>query len=118
MRPLCVAVRAVSLALWVLAGLVGCGGPLEDAECQFKKGQYPAAHQALRGLEAESRSWSAATRAEYALYRGLTLIALGDRPRADEWLLEAKAVEDARPGSLAFEDARRLAVAIESNSVP
>jgi hypothetical protein len=106
------------LLVGMAAALGACGGPLADAEDQFKKGQYPAAHQALLGLEGESRSWSARERAEYALYRGLTLMALGDRGRASAWLLEAKAVEDLRPGSLRNGDARRLAVAIESNQLP
>ena len=105
------------LAVVALA-LVACSGPLGDAEEQFTKGQYPEAHQELLELEVASRSWSDASRAEYALYRGLTLVALGDRGRAREWLREAKALDDLRPGSLRYEDARRLAVAIEVNDVP
>jgi hypothetical protein len=99
-------------------GLASCGGPLADAEGQFDKGQYPAAHQALLALESASSSWSATDRATYALYRGLTLLALGDRGRAAIWLLEAKVVEDRRPGSLSGGDARRLGVAMESNAIP
>jgi hypothetical protein len=99
-------------------GLAACSGPLADAEAQFAKGQYPAAHQELVGLEAESRTWNDAGRAEYALYRGLTLIALGDRGRATVWLREAKAIDDTHPNSLSYKDARRLAVALESNDLP
>lgn len=98
--------------------LTSCGGPLADAEGQFDKGQYPAAHQALLALENASRSWGAADTATYALYRGLTLLALGDRGRAAIWLLEAKLVEDRRPGSLSGADARRLGIAMESNGIP
>lgn len=105
-------------SLAVLLALAACGGPLGDAESLFKKGQYPAAHQALLGLEVESRSWHDADCAEYALYLGLTLGALGDRGRAAVWLREAKAVEDGHPGSLPYDDARRLAVAIEATDVP
>jgi hypothetical protein len=99
-------------------GMVSCAGPLADAQSLFNKGQYPAAHQSLLALETASGSWSATDRATYALYRGLTLLALGDRGRAAMWLLEAKAVEDQRPGSLAGGDARRLGVAIVSNGIP
>lgn len=106
--------RSAILAL----ALASCGGPLDDAESLFKRGQYPAAHQVLSGLEAETRSWSDAERAEYALYRGLTLVALGDRGRASLWLREAKAVEDEHPGSLPYDCARRLAVATAANPVP
>jgi hypothetical protein len=98
--------------------LDACGGPLCEAEALFRKGQYPATHQALVGLDAERRTWSDADRAEYALYLGLTLLALGDSGRARAWLGEAKAVEDARPGSLGYSDLRRLSVAIASNPVP
>jgi hypothetical protein len=106
------------LFVMVASGLAACGGPLSGVEGDFAKGQYPAAHQALLGLEMPSRSWSFAGRAEYALYRGLTLVALGDRGRARVWLLEAKAAEDREPGSLVPADARRLYIAIESNELP
>jgi hypothetical protein len=110
--------RTLLVVLAVLAlALAACSGPLSGAEAQFQKGQYPAAHQALLGLELESRSWREPARAEYALYRGLTLVALGDPGRASMWLREAKAVEDERPGSLDYDDARRLAVALASNDI-
>jgi hypothetical protein len=97
--------------------LSGCAGPLCDAEGLFDKGQYPAAKQALLELDADRPSWSAADRAEYALYRGLTLLALGDDGEARPWLGEAKAAEDACPGSLRYDDLRRLSVALASNPV-
>jgi hypothetical protein len=105
---------AVLLALVTLS----CGTPLSDAEALFEKGQYPASHEALLGLDVEHRSWDEPERAEYALYLGLTLLALGDGGEARMWLCEAKAVEDAHPGSLRYRDLRRLSVAIASNPVP
>jgi hypothetical protein len=107
-----------SLLLVAVFTLASCGGPLADAEGQFHKGQYPAAHQALLALESASRCWSTTDRATYALYRGLTLLALGDRGRAAMWLFEAKVVEDERPGSLSGSDARRLGIAMQSNGIP
>jgi hypothetical protein len=112
-----VCARLVGLATLACA-IASCGGPLGDAESLFKRGQYPAAHQALLGLEVESPSRTDAERAEYALYLGLTLVALGDRGRARLWLREAKAVEDEHPGSLTYDDARRLAVATAENVDP
>jgi hypothetical protein len=100
-----------------LAGLAGCAGPLAQAEAQFTGGQYPAAKQAFAALESASRSWDAASRAEYALYRGLTLAALGDSSRGAAWLRDAKEAEDVRPGSLSPEDARRLAVALDASGL-
>jgi hypothetical protein len=98
--------------------LVGCGGALADGEADFRHGRYPEAKQSLASLEIESASWNDSARAEYALYRGLTLAALGNRPQARVWLREAQAVEDAHEGSLRDMDARRLRVAIEANEVP
>jgi hypothetical protein len=111
--------RRSLLALIVLAaGAVACGGPLDDAEDQFRQGQYPAAKQTLAATEAESRTWDPPTRAEYALYRGLTLAALGDRGAAAWWLRRAKAAEDAAPGTLSPDDADRLAVSSHANFLP
>ncbi len=95
--------------------LVACGGPLADAKTDFKKGHYAEAKSALLRAEAESRAWTDKQRAEYALYRGLTHGALGDRAAAALWLREAKAIEDTHPGTLAPDDMARLNLAFESN---
>jgi TolA-binding protein len=106
--------RAIALVL--VAGLLtGCAGPLADGESQFDRGRYPEAKQTFASLESESRRWSDDRRAAYALYRGLTLGALGDRAMAGVWLREAKAIEDTHPGSLSPEDARRLHLGLESH---
>jgi hypothetical protein len=105
-----------TLAALLMAGwLAGCGGALSEGEAQFAKGRYPEAKQTFAQVEAESRGWSGERKAEYALYRGLTLGALGDRAMAAVWLREAKAIEDANPGSLAPDDARRLQLGLESH---
>jgi len=105
-----------TLAVIVMAGwLAGCGGALAEGESQFAKGRYPEAKQTFASIEGDSRRWSDDRRAEYALYRGLTLGALGDRAMAGVWLREAKAIEDTHPGSLSPEDARRLHIGLESN---
>jgi tetratricopeptide (TPR) repeat protein len=91
--------------------VIACGRPLARAEAQFADGRYPEAKHALLALEAESATWSDANRAEYALYRGLTLAALGDREQARVWLREARAIEDSHPKSLSYEDVQRLKLA-------
>jgi hypothetical protein len=106
------------LAVSLLLGVAACGGPLEDAEGLFRHGQYPAAKQALAATEDASLAWSADRRAEYALYRGLTLAALGDRGAAAIWLRRAKAAEEAHPGALSPDDAERLAVSSDTNALP
>jgi hypothetical protein len=103
----------VSLLFTVL--LAACSGPLAEGRSQFDKGNYPEAKQIFAAAESDSRGWSDARRAEYALYRGLTLGALGDHAMAGVWLRESKAIEDAHPGSLTPEEAPRLHLGLESN---
>ncbi|HEY3817622.1 MAG TPA: hypothetical protein VGL81_10645 [Polyangiaceae bacterium] len=102
------------LFLLLLASLTACGGALAEGRSQFDKGNYPEAKQTFAAAEADSRTWGDAHRAEYALYRGLTLGALGDHAAAGVWLREAKAIEDAHPGSLPPEEAQRLHLGLES----
>jgi len=110
--------ESVTVLLALAFGAGGCAGPLSDGEDAFRDGHYPEAKQELASLERESRSWDEARRAEYALYRGLTLAALGDRGTAGIWLREAKAVEDAHPGTLLPDDADRLLVSSHDNALP
>ena len=100
-----------------LAFTVACGSALSQAKSDFKKGRYGDARQTLGNIEVESRTWDDGRRAEYALYRGLTHGALGDRAAASVWLHEAQAIEAAKPGSLSADDVTRLQLALESLSV-
>ncbi|MDP9001538.1 MAG: hypothetical protein M3O46_15660 [Myxococcota bacterium] len=108
-------ILAVAVASWAASlALAGCAGPLARSEAQFADGLYPDAKQSLISLQLESRGWSDAKRAEYALYRGLTHAALGDREQARVWLREAKAIEATHPTSLSREDTQRLKVGMDS----
>ena len=107
------------LAFIVLVVLVGaCGGSLASAKGDYQKGRYADAKAKLEALEPDSRTWSGQRRAEYALYRGLVHLSLGDRQAAGVWLREAKVMEDVHPHTLAGEDKARLDVALESLSAP
>jgi hypothetical protein len=103
----------LSLSLLSLA-LSACGGAFAEGKAEFKKGHYPHAKELFASVEGDSRRYDDARRAEYALYRGLTLAALGDRGQASVWLREAKAIDDTHPGSLSKEDALRLKAAMEN----
>jgi len=107
--------RGFALVLW-LCTLAACGGALAEGQSQFDRGSYPAAKQTFAAAENESRAWSETKRARFALYRGLTLGALGDQAQAGVWLREAKSIEDGHPGSLTPEEAQRLHLGLESNS--
>jgi hypothetical protein len=105
------------LLAWMLVAM-GCGGALAEGEAEFKTGRYPDAKATFAMLEPEVHRWDDSKRAEYALYRGLTLGALGDQAPAALWLREAKTIEAARPGALSAEDARRLDIALENTEGP
>jgi hypothetical protein len=104
--------------LILAATLTGCASALARGESEFKSGRYPEAKETFASLEAEEVHWDDASQAEYALYRGLTLGALGDLTQAAGWLKKAKTIEDAHPGSLTADNARRMKVAIEANEAP
>jgi len=94
--------------------LVGCAGELGAAKSAFRRGRYAEAKSELVALEPEAQGWSGRRRAEYALYRGLVHHSLGDVAAAKLWLMEAKAIADAQPGTLGDEDAKRLRLALDS----
>jgi hypothetical protein len=101
----------------LVAFACACGSALSQGKGEFKKGRYGEARQTLVSVETESRTWDDGRRTEYALYRGLTHGALGDRAAAAVWLQEAKALEAAHPGSLSADDLTRLNLALESLAV-
>jgi hypothetical protein len=98
----------------LVAAFIGCGGGLSEGRSEFHAGHYPHAKEIFASIEGASRGYSESDRAEYALYRGLTLGALGDKAQGSIWLREAKAIEDTRPGTLPTEDALRLKAALEA----
>jgi hypothetical protein len=108
------AVLVAALAAAAALSIAGCGGPLSEAKADFKKGLYAEAKDELLRAEGDSHTWDDRRRAEYALYRGLTHGALGDRAAASLWLHEAKAIESAHPGTLSADDRARLNLALES----
>ena len=102
------------IALLFVLTVAGCGGVLAEGKADFKKGRYAEARETFVAAEPESRNWEDKRRAEYALYRGLTHGALGDRAAAGVWLHEAKAIEDAHPATLSADDMTRLKLGLES----
>ncbi len=110
------AIRALFPTVSLLAILTACGGPLSHGRAEFDEGHYAAARQTLASMDRPGR-WGVPERALYALYRGLSCGALGDVARAREWLYEARALEDAYPGSLQADDDHRLRAALQTYEV-
>lgn len=102
-----------ALTVVIVLSLAGCGGPLADAKSLFGRGRYSEAKQTFLSTEAAAHAWDASDQAEYALYRGLTHAALGDRAAATAWLTLAKSISSATPGSLSSGDARRLTIGLD-----
>jgi hypothetical protein len=95
---------AASIALLASACSSGYRGALRD----FDQARYPEALEELRRTESELPGLNAREQARYALYRGLTHLALGDRRATLRWLQGAKRALDACPELLSDEDAGRL----------
>lgn len=74
----------------------------------FADARYPTAAAQFRAAEPEARRLDARDFANYALYRGLTHLALGDARAAARWVGYAKHCADRDP--LVFDDRDRGAL--------
>ncbi len=102
--------NALSLAIAALA-LAGCASRLEAAKSAYNAGDYPEAKAKLAMLEKDAPGLPTCRRAEFELYRGLTLLALGDQQSARSSLEKAKT----QPTCFEKEDTARLDLALESS---
>jgi hypothetical protein len=94
------------LRLPLLAALVfGCSSPLTAARTSFDEARYPDAVAEYRALAPEQPGFTPPELFEYALYRGLSHLALGDAAPAEHWLLVAKRLSEESP-ALATEEQR------------
>jgi hypothetical protein len=110
---------ALATSFFLLFAL-GCGSYLGSAQRAYQDGRYLEVAENLGGHEAEVPRLEPAKQAHYGLYRGLSLMRLGDHDAATHWLDFAADVEKKRPGSLLpaqrreLEDARdKLAKTVE-----
>jgi hypothetical protein len=85
--------------------VVGCAGPMSDALGAFEEARYPAAAAEFRRLEPDTNEFDAGDFGRYALFRGLSHLALGDAVAADRWLSIAKQLSD--DDAELFDDAER-----------
>src|SRR6185436_9014007 len=100
--------RAAVIALVSALAAGGCAGSFGAGVRDYDHGRYPEAIEELRVVECDAATWRPKARARYALYRGLTHLALGDRPATVRWLGEVKQALDEDPTLLSNEDAGRL----------
>lgn len=94
-----------------LIAIAGCAGSFSSGIARYDRAEYPQALESLAAIERDAAGWSPDERARYALYRGLTHLALGDRVATERWLGVAKRAYDADPEVFSDADAGRLASA-------
>jgi hypothetical protein len=81
---------------------------LSRGQRYYEDNQYERALALWRDLDRRGAGFSAAERARYAYFRGMTDYRLGYRDDARHWLAIARAADTAHPGGLASEWLERL----------
>jgi hypothetical protein len=98
-------------SFWLLVSLLwvtGCHSALAEAMDSFSEARYPSAAAQFRAAEPAARELGPKEFANYALYRGLTHLALGDARAAARWVGYAKHRADRDPSM--FNDQERGAL--------
>jgi hypothetical protein len=96
------------LILFVSCWLAACASPLTEARTSFEQARYPDAVSQYARLAPELGRVSPEELFEYALYRGLTHLALGDAVPAERWLTLAKRLADSAPELVPITERNRL----------
>lgn len=104
--------RQCLFMLSVLA--IACGSPLTSGRRAFDEARYPTAVAEFRRLAPRLSELEPSEQFEYALYRGLSHLALGDARPAERWLLLAKRLSEESPGVATLEEKNRLLAAWSS----
>jgi hypothetical protein len=97
--PRFVRLRSALLGLVVLTA-IGCEGYVRRGSTLYADGRYVEAAEVFERTEQRLPESTPRQRAEYGLYRGMTLLVLGDLANARRWLSYAYDVERVYPGAL------------------
>lgn len=93
--------RLAWLAAALAAGLaLGCNGHFKRGSLLYADGRYIEAAEVFERTEYRLAEHTPREKAEYGLYRGMTLLVLGDTKNAQRWLAYAYEIERSSPGSL------------------
>jgi hypothetical protein len=91
--------------LLALLGANGCAAHYVSRGADlYAGGYYIEAAEVFERTEQRLPAASAADRARYGLYRGATLLALGDTPRAETWLAYCAGIVKADPATLSDDE--------------
>jgi hypothetical protein len=91
--------RLVSVSLVGLT-LLACEGYVRRGSTLYADGRYVEAAEVFERTEERLPQSTPREQAEYGLYRGMTLLVLGDLDNAKRWLAYASEVERKQPGTL------------------
>lgn len=105
---------SLCFALAALPCLFGCHSALDEAMAAYVDARYPTAAAQFRAAEPSARTLPADDFASYALYRGLTHLALGDVRAAARWVGYAKQCADRDPNLFGDQDRGALLAAWRS----
>lgn len=89
-------------------GALGCGGNVARGHALYSDGYYVEAAEVFERNERRLSEWPPEKRASYGLYRGMTLMQLGDHPGAARWLAYARWVSQEHPGTLRAQEVALL----------
>ncbi len=85
----------------LIAGLLSaCGSYVRRGSDLYTERRYVEAAEVFERTEPRLQESTAREKAEYGLYRGLTMLVLDDLPNAQRWLSFAYEIEQRHPGSL------------------
>jgi hypothetical protein len=103
-----------SVSLLFCAGLVlGCANATQHGRTLYVDGRLVEAAEIFEHGEPHLAQLDAKTRVRYGLYRGATLLKLGDLDGASRWLYFAQQAENHSPGALEPSDALMLRLAFK-----
>lgn len=89
-----------AVAAVIAALLLSCGGYVARGRHLYQEGRYIESADVLARHERDLVDESPRRQAEYATYRGLSNLVLGNYPESYRWLSFAYAIEQRFPGAL------------------
>jgi tetratricopeptide (TPR) repeat protein len=92
--------RSIAAALAAACLALACAAQTEYPRALYTQRHYIEAEDIFDRMEDDLPQLGVAERAEYGVYRGMTLLALGDFRRAQRWLSYATMLERAHPAAL------------------